>query len=148
MNVRIELQGPAVSSDDLRSLRAWLVEEEDLRGRVREVQRAPDADSLGPTLEALQIIADPAAGVLTAALVTWLKNRTGTLKLVVRSESGASVELESSHARTVRAEEVGDLAERLSAMIEEEPEHADPDGPGRVAEVRSVRRGQAGANRE
>jgi hypothetical protein len=71
------------AADELRALRAWLVEEDELRGCVQTRENPPAAGYHGPVLDALEIVAVPAAGVLSAAIVAWLKTRVGKVRLVV-----------------------------------------------------------------
>jgi Effector Associated Constant Component 1 len=113
----LTLSGDGASSDELRSLRAWLLREDELRGRVETVERLPDADRLGPVLEALRIVADPAAGVLTAVLLAWLKTRVSSVRLKLRRPNGDSVELEASHVPGMDADALAELTERISHLV-------------------------------
>jgi Effector Associated Constant Component 1 len=113
----LSMSGDGASSDELRSLRAWLLQEDGLRGRVETVDRPPDADRLGPVLEALRIVADPASGVLTAVVLAWLRTRVGSVRLVLRRPSVGSVELEASHVRGLDADALAELTERISHLV-------------------------------
>lgn len=117
MDLDLMVAGGSGPADELRSLRAWLVEEDELRGCVQAIERPPDADSLGPVLEVLKVVADPAAGVLAAALVAWVKSRASGLKLVLRFPRGGSVELEAGKIQSLDANGVGDLIERLTGFV-------------------------------
>lgn len=75
MELTLRLVGESVRSDDLRSLRGWLIADDALRGHVQVVERPPAPDALGPALDALRIIGDPAAATLAWALITWLRNQ-------------------------------------------------------------------------
>jgi len=114
MDLFISLHGDAQSPDELRSLRAWLLEEDELRGCIETRERPPDPGRLGPTLDALQIVAGPAAGVLTASLLAWLKTRVGNVRLVLTLDHGSKVELDAKNVRALDAYEFAGLAERLS----------------------------------
>lgn len=122
----LALAGDEASSDELRRLRAWLVEDDELRGRVRSVQRPPAQGALGPVLESLEVIAQPAAAALAAALVTWLRSRVSRFRLEVRTERGAQVVLDSRQVKAMDPNEVNELVGRLSEVI------ADASGPDRV----------------
>jgi hypothetical protein len=56
------------------------------------VERPSEPDTLGPVLEALQIDAGPAAGVVPAALIARVKSRSGNVKLVLKLQRGGSAE--------------------------------------------------------
>lgn len=116
MDIDLRLMGET-SADELRSLRAWLVEDDELRGCVHTVERPPTPDSLGPVLDALKIVADPAAGVLAAALVAWVKSRAGAVKLVLQPQRGGRVELDARQIRRLDAGELSELAERVTRLV-------------------------------
>jgi hypothetical protein len=112
----VTLEGDGASADELRSLRAWLLEEDELRGRVETRERPPAPDRLGPVLEALQIVATPAAGVLSAALVAWLRARAGTVRLVLTPEHGDKVELEAKNIQGLDTDALAALTERITRV--------------------------------
>lgn len=99
MDLVLTLLGEAASPDELRALRAWLLEEDELRGCIQTRERPPGPDRLGPVLDALQVVADPAAAVLAASLVAWLKTRVGNVRLVLTPKRGGKVELEASEVQ-------------------------------------------------
>jgi hypothetical protein len=107
------------SQDQLRELRSWLLEESELRGRVRTRERPPDTGTLGPVLEALQIASGPVAAAVSASLVSWLRTRVGDVKLTVTSRDGRTMQLEASKVRGLDAESVGRLSEQVTALAEE-----------------------------
>jgi hypothetical protein len=87
MTFTVRISGNGLS-DDLRSLRIELISQSDWRGKVRLVERPPDPGTLGPVLEALQVLANPAAvSPLIAALVAWLRYRTSDVDLKVRRKT-------------------------------------------------------------
>jgi hypothetical protein len=114
MGLVVMLQDGA--SDELRSLRAWLLEEDELRGCIQARERPPAPDRLGPVLDALQIVADPAAGVLTASLVAWLKTRVGNVRLVLTPEHGDTVKVEAKNVRGLDAAGFAKLSEQLTRV--------------------------------
>jgi hypothetical protein len=114
----LTLSGDGASSDELRSLRAWLLQEDELRGRVETVERPPDADRLGPVLEALRIVADPAAGVLTAVLLAWLRTRVSSVRLGLRRSKVGNVEVElDASVPGMDADALAELTERISHLV-------------------------------
>ncbi|MGH3708362.1 MAG: effector-associated constant component EACC1 [Pseudonocardiaceae bacterium] len=102
------------AADELRSLRTWLVEEDELRGCVQTRESPPAAGHLGPVLDALEIVADPAAGVLGAAIVAWLKTRVGNVRLVVTASGGETITVEAKNVRGLNPAGVTELTEQLS----------------------------------
>jgi hypothetical protein len=113
----VSLLGEATSPDELRALRAWLLEVDELRGCIRTRERPPDSERLGPVLDALEVVADPAAAVLTASLVAWLKTRVGNVRLVLASASGSKVELDASKVQDLDVDSLSELTERLTRLI-------------------------------
>lgn len=131
----LAIAGDEASSDELRDLRAWLVAEEELRGQVRSKERPPQSGSLGPVLEALEVAAQPAAAVLAASLVTWLRSRVSRFRLEVRSERGARMMLDVRQVKELDPRAVEELISRLSVVIEGDGEQADrPSGSGGAGE--------------
>lgn len=113
----LTVAGDEASSDQLRDLRAWLVEEDELRGHVRSKERPPTPGSLGPVLEALEVLAQPAAGVLAASLVAWLRSRVSRFRLEVRTERGARMALDVRQVKQLDPRAAEELISRLSAVI-------------------------------
>jgi hypothetical protein len=75
----------------LRDLHAWLLDEPELRGRVR-LREAPIAPGeLGPAADALQLVLGAGGGAATAAsvIIAWLRSRSGevTVKLTRGDET-------------------------------------------------------------
>lgn len=113
----LTVAGDEASSDELRHLRAWLVEEDELRGQVRSKECPPAPGSLGPVLEALEVVAQPAAGVLAASLVAWLRSRVSRFRLEVRTERGTRMALDVRQVKELDPEAAEKLISRLSAVI-------------------------------
>src|SRR5215813_8465127 len=67
-------EGPA----ELRSLREWLVREEELRGRVTLIEPAPRPGTLGSVVESLLVMLGPGgtATALASVLITWIRHRS------------------------------------------------------------------------
>jgi hypothetical protein len=134
----LRLAGDEASSDELRGLRAWLVADDELRGRVRTREGPPDAGKLGPVLESLEIIAQPAAAALAASLIAWLRSRVSKFRLEVRTERGAEVVLDSRQVKAMDPQQVNELIGRLSQVIEGENGLADSEsGPEEQSDPRT-----------
>jgi hypothetical protein len=131
----LTLLGEAASPDGLRALRAWLLEEDELRGCIQTRECPPGPDRLGPVLDALHIVGNPAAAVLTASLVAWLKTRVGNVRLVLTLGSGGKVELEAKNVRRLDADALTELTERLTRFVSD-----DSDGYG-LAEKTDLNKG-------
>ena len=111
--------------DDLRALRAWLVQEDELRGRVAIVQDGSAPGTLGVALEVLSVSlgSGGAGSVLVAGTMAWMRQQyghrhpAGVVKL--RLADGSSLEIPANTLRDRSPAEVGEwvreLAEALSA---------------------------------
>jgi hypothetical protein len=99
----------------LRALRAWLTQEEQLRGRVTLTQEGtPEPGTLGMALEALSVSIESggAVTVLIAGIMSWIRqrygqrNRASTTVIKLRRADGASVEISADIAGTWSTAEV------------------------------------------
>ncbi|WP_439947329.1 effector-associated constant component EACC1 [Streptomyces sp. BBFR109] len=107
------------SADELRSLRDWLVAEEELRGRVRLESPPPEPGALGSVVEALTIALGP-GGVATAAasvLISWLRRRTGDISLKATWPDGTSTELNVTNVKGLDVTEVQRMTAELSRSL-------------------------------
>ena len=116
MGLVVTIDGVEAAADELRSLRGWLLGEDELRGRVQTRETPPAADRLGPVLDGLAIVADPVAAVLSASLVAWLRTRVGDIRVVLTPERGPTVEITARRVRGLDAEGVAELTERLTHL--------------------------------
>jgi hypothetical protein len=91
--------------DPLRSLRSWLVDEDELRGRVRLVVPAPGPGELGALAEALQVLLAPggAAATLAAAIVSWARRQRTDLRVTLRGGDRPLAEVEAKRLRGLDA---------------------------------------------
>ncbi|GGU98177.1 hypothetical protein GCM10010260_37940 [Streptomyces filipinensis] len=108
------------SADELRSLRDWLVAEEELRGRVRLELPEPEPGALGSLVAALTVALGP-GGVATAAasvLISWLRRRTGDVTVKVLRPDGTSVEFSTTNVSGLDATEVQRIAAELSRSLD------------------------------
>ena len=111
------------SADGLRSLREWLVGEEELRGRVRSAERPPEAGRLGPVLDGLVIALAPGgvASVLAAAVVVWVRAQRGDVTVTVERSDGSSFRVEGRRLRGMDADATRGLVELASRVMDGEP---------------------------
>jgi hypothetical protein len=105
------------SPDDLRQLYSWLLAEDDLRGRVKLVERGPEAGVLGPVLDAIRILADPSGAVLASGLVAWVKHRRSSVKVTVTGPAGESLSVEANRVHLMNAAEVGEFTQQVAAVV-------------------------------
>lgn len=62
------------AADELRSLRAELLDDADWRGRVELMERPPEPGTLGPVVEALKLVLDPVSlAALLGTVAAWLR---------------------------------------------------------------------------
>ncbi|WP_051581839.1 effector-associated constant component EACC1 [Pseudonocardia acaciae] len=139
MAVVLVVVGEAVSADELRGLRAWLVGEDELRGRVRLRERPPPQGVLGPVVDAalVEAVTPPVAGALAAALVAWLRSRVNRFRLEVHTDRGGRMVLDVRQIKELDPRAVEELIDGLAATITGqgdqragEPAGGDPPNPG------------------
>lgn len=116
VSVRVE-DGTA---DELRSLYQWLTGEDDLRGRVRLTQAAPQSGTLGTLPELLQVVlADGGAGaVLAGAVVAWVRNRTTDITVKFSRPDGTTTEVSAKRLRGKDAATVHAVVTDLSQLLD------------------------------
>ncbi|MBT2539739.1 hypothetical protein J7E99_03200 [Streptomyces sp. ISL-44] len=109
------------AADELRSLRAELLDDADWRGRVELMERPPESGTLGPVVEALQLVLDPASlAALLGSVAAWLRYRTSDVKLTVRrTDKGTDITLDGVRVQQLDAPglvaELEKLTDRLNA---------------------------------
>jgi hypothetical protein len=124
------------SLDELRALRAWLVEEEQLRGRVTLTPGGPpEPGTLGVALEALSVSIESggAVTVLIAGIMAWIRQRYGqrhrasTTVIKLRRADGATVEISAATAGTWSAAEIRAQLRQLVQDLDPGPPGSSPD---------------------
>jgi hypothetical protein len=134
VEVTLEVEGDR-AADELRSLRAWLLDEDALRGHVRLVAGTVVPGTLGSGVEALAVILAP-GGVATAVasvLIAWIRHRTSDVTLKVTRPDGTSYELSVTDVPDFGATAVADLAAQLSARAATAPPTAPAISPATAA---------------
>ncbi|MGW6705218.1 effector-associated constant component EACC1 [Streptomyces sp. NPDC054956] len=131
MDVAVIAEGPD-AGDHLRSLRDWLADSQELRGRVEAVELPPETGTLGPVLDALSVALGPAGAVSAFAtgIIAWLRTRRGDVHIKVTLPEGSSLELAAKRvsgldtpALQQQVAQVADLLRRQQAGSgEPEPE--------------------------
>ncbi len=145
MDVAIRL--PGSTTDDLRSLQAWLAAEDELRGRVEPIEQTPAPGQLGSALDTLIVALGPggAVSVLLAGLISWIRSRHSDVDITVERRDGhTTIRLSARRIRELNAaslrDEIDQLGQALSGPLPPAAS-ADPSPPV------PPRRGQPGANR-
>lgn len=132
MDVAVIAEG-SDRGDQLRSLRRWLLDSQELRGRVEGVERPPETGALGPVLDALAVALGPAGAVTAFAtgLIAWLRTRRGEVTIKVTLPDGSSLELTAKRVSGLDSgalqRQVTDLADLLT------PRQRNADEPERRA---------------
>jgi hypothetical protein len=101
------------TSDALRSLRGWLTDDDELRGRVRVLAAPPPAGTLGGVADTL-VAAAPLVGALVPAVVSWLRSRHSDLTLRIDRSDGGSVELTVNRLRRL---DLADLPAEITDVV-------------------------------
>ncbi|MEV7169218.1 hypothetical protein AB0O18_05950 [Streptomyces sp. NPDC093224] len=130
MHVALISEGPD-GGEQLRSLRDWLADAQELRGRVDAVERPPETGTLGPVLDALSVALGPAGAVSAFAtgLIAWLRTRRGDVHIKVTLPDGSALELAAKRvsgldtpALQQQVDQIADLLGGQHAAGADEPE--------------------------
>jgi Effector Associated Constant Component 1 len=131
LTIMLDGAGP----DELRNLRGWLVQEDELHGRVVLTQENRAPGTLGGALEVLSVSlgSGGAISVLVAGTMSWLRQRYGhrpgsTITVKFRRADGACFELSAGAAGTWTPVE---FTERIRQLVEAlGAGHTPPDSGG------------------
>ncbi len=107
------------AGDEARSLREWLLGQDELRGRVRLVESPPQPGRLGSVVETLAVALGP-GGVATATatvVIAWLRRRTSDVTITVKKPD-SDFELTATNVKGVDAGELAELTRRVSAELD------------------------------
>jgi hypothetical protein len=124
--------------DALRSLHAWLLSEDQFRGRVALRIRRPVAVDVVPVAEAVVAALPPGSAASTLALqrlsnglITWLCTRPGTVDVTITTPRGTAT-VSAAVVRELAIHEVMRLTDALIDILgpdpDPEPEPAPPAG--------------------
>jgi hypothetical protein len=108
--------------DDLRSLMAWLRQEDELRKRLSfEPGFRPSGGEMGGVVDMLTIAlgSGGAGAVLAGSLSTWLANRSADIELTLTGRDGRKLVLNAHRVR-----DVPELLREMERLIQP------PDQPG------------------
>ena len=125
--VTVDAEGPGA---EVRSLQEWLVAEPGLRGRVRLVQPAPQAGTLGGAVEALTVAVGQGGAVtaLVSVLVVWIRRRVGDVSVTLTRPDGTSISVDATHVRGLDSSGVAELVDDIARSLDDLVEEADGDG--------------------
>ena len=110
MEARLKLNGTDSQQDDLVSLRRWLSDEPEFRGRIR-IEDAPlRADQMGGLAEALSVALAGGGSltVLAGSVSVWLRQKRSALTVTIVNPDGSSQEITAS----------GPAADTLAAKVD------------------------------
>ncbi|MEU4711404.1 hypothetical protein AB0G00_33770 [Nocardia salmonicida] len=108
---------------DLASLRSWLIEEDDLRGRVQTMPAVPEPGKLGGLSDVLVIalgtggVATVATKVLANTVIAWLRLRTGDVTVTVNQAGGSSMTYKATNVRNLTLAEADSAAQELAGKL-------------------------------
>lgn len=121
----------ADDTDELRDLGEFLVETEELRGRVNPRLRPPEPGTMGPVIEALDLLLAP--GGITAAtataIIAWLRTRRANVRLRIRNAANQSIELDASGVTGLDAQQLKKLTTTMLETLntdQQDPPHSHP----------------------
>ncbi|MDH6579121.1 hypothetical protein [Kitasatospora sp. MAP5-34] len=117
--ILVQVEGGG-SADDVRSLRQWLVAEDELRGRVVLAETPPPPGALGAVVDALTVALGP-GGVATAiasVLISWIRRQRGSVSVKVTRPDGTVTELSATHVSGLEPARLRELTAELSGSLE------------------------------
>ncbi|MFF5232730.1 hypothetical protein [Dactylosporangium sp. NPDC000521] len=125
MEIVLRLGEPA-TSDDYRALRAELLERDVVD--VSLTQRPPDPGTLGPVVDALQVVFGSGAVLspVAAAVVTWIRHRSTDIDVELTAADGRSVTVSAKRVRGLRSEDLLAEISRMRAGLEAPPTDEQP----------------------
>ncbi|WP_440071909.1 effector-associated constant component EACC1 [Streptosporangium sp. OZ121] len=117
MTVIVEM--PGSDSDQLRNLRAWLVEEAGLRGNVHLAARPPAEHELGGSVDLLQLVLGSGGAAATAAgvVIAWLNTRKAEVTVRIRNGE-REIEVTAKGVRALRVDELREVTARMAELLE------------------------------
>jgi Effector Associated Constant Component 1 len=152
MDVEV-MTGGVASGDELLSLRTWLLDEPEFRGRVSLRETPPQPGKMGPITDALVLALASGGGVVLAraalrtlgsVLVAWLRSRTGQVEVTARRADGAEVTLSATQVRRLSAADVAQLLDDLVSRLDPSPDgEGDRAGSGLVPRLDSAPDGES-----
>ncbi|MGH3720650.1 MAG: effector-associated constant component EACC1 [Pseudonocardiaceae bacterium] len=119
MQVRLTVDGDDAPAA-MRSLEAWLVGHDELRGRVRPVVEAPQPGTMGSVADVLMVTLGQ-GGVATAVasvLISWIRRQSGTVSVRATRSDGAEFTVTAEHVRGLTTEEVRSVVNQLAATLD------------------------------
>jgi hypothetical protein len=92
MQVRLTVTGDDAPAA-MRSLQAWLVGQDELRGRVRPVVEASEPGAMGAVTEALLITLGQGgvASAVASVLISWIRRQASAMSVQVKRPDGTAV---------------------------------------------------------
>lgn len=107
------------SADLLRDLHTWLVNEPDLRGRVRLRETPAAQGTLGPAVDALQLMLGAGGGAATVAtvIIAWLRSRSGEITVKL-TRGDQTLEVSAKGLRGMNAEALRDLTTHITKQLD------------------------------
>ncbi|WP_327364392.1 MULTISPECIES: effector-associated constant component EACC1 [unclassified Streptomyces] len=132
MDVAVGAEGPD-GENQLRSLRDWLADSQELRGRVEGVERPPETGTLGPVLDALSVALGPAGAVSAFAtgLIAWLRTRRGDVHIRVTLPDRSSLELAAKRVSGLDANALQQQVAEVTNLLSRQQEGAGEPEPER-----------------
>jgi hypothetical protein len=113
------------SADDLRSLRNWLTDVDELRGLVRLRATEAPPGTLGWFSDTV-VVTTPVVAALVPALISWIRSRHTDVDVKVSWPGGPSVEVSAQRVRRLAADDLGIEIERLVRALDAGRAYAEP----------------------
>jgi hypothetical protein len=129
LDLTLALSERDLPGDQLRSLYGWLAGAEELKGRIRLVERPPEPGTLGPVADVVLALQAPLVA-LVGALVAWIRNHHSDIDVTVIRPDGGRTTISASHVRRAGAAELASMIDGLVQQVGGLPEPVTATGPG------------------
>jgi hypothetical protein len=122
VDLQVIVEGPQATLR-VMGLYEWLGLEDELRGRVRPLRRAPKPGEMGASVELLTVAlgSGGAVAVLIQSVCTWLTSRGADVKVTVSAADGRRIEVDIRRAADPAAV-LREVAEQFPATGEQPSE--------------------------
>ncbi|WP_198347583.1 effector-associated constant component EACC1 [Nocardia terrae] len=121
MELVLAVEGSDDDVEELHSLFEALVEDDELRGARKGVERsAGRAGTLGAE-ETIRVVVDSAAlcTALSTCVVAWLRMRRPKLRLTFTGPDGAHAQVDATGAQAVEQVQILDIIERVRGTVDD-----------------------------
>lgn len=140
--LRVSGEDAASAAVAARSLEAWLVGRDELRGRVRPVVAAPRPGEMGSVSDVLVVALGHggAATAVASVLISWVRRQRGKVSVTAKRSDGAEITVSADHVRGLTAEQISPLVNQVAAALDGNDARRADNGGGAELDTRDAGR--------